>query len=368
MKLQSKRDRNNIPKNSFHSKIKVFKILIYIIIILLLTGAGIVLMGKMEDIIEGRGIVAGKREYYMKSRVRSTISEINFRSGDFVKKGQIMLTLDDRDYQEHCLKLQSSISELEAEIKAAESALAALRLDPLPKEYRHSEISLKEFQSRSVREKESLNAYRNLQKSGAVPLVEINKREIDFIHNQSELQRMQRDVELISKGLGNAIIKENEDKLALLKIRLKNLEKEADFYKKHKSDYTFVAPEDGVISNIPTKIGIYVDTGDDVITFAADGEKKFIASIHEKDIYKIQEGQKVRVKSSQYNYFEHGYFYGKVYAIDELPRENGSTAYYTVRIKLEDKPSKPLRLGSTGGVEILTGRDFIFKIIFDNFR
>ncbi len=368
MKLQSKRNRDNIPKNSFHSKIKLFRILIYVIIFLLLSGAGIILMGKMEDVIDGRGIVAGKREYYMKSRVRSTISNIYFRSGDFVKKGQLMLTLDDRDYQEHCLKLQNSIAELEAEIKVAESALNALRLDPLPKEYRHSEISYTEFKERLTREKESLAAYRNLQKSGAVPLVEINKREIDFIHNQGELQRMQRDVELLRQGLAGAIIKENEDKLALLKIRLANLKKEADFYLKHKSDYAFVAPEDGIISNIPTKIGIYVDAGDDVVTFAADGEKKFIASIHEKDIYKIQEGQKVRVKSSQYNYFEHGYFYGKVYAIDELPREVGNIAYYTVRIMLEDKPSKPLRLGSTGGVEIMTGRDFIFKIIFDNFR
>ncbi|MBR2509397.1 MAG: HlyD family efflux transporter periplasmic adaptor subunit [Lentisphaeria bacterium] len=365
MKTGYKRDRSDVPKNSFQSKIKIFRILILVVIFLLLCAVGIVMMCKMEDIVEGRGTVAGRREYYMKSRVRSTIREIKFRSGDFVKKGQVMLTLDDRDYQEHCLKLRSSIVELEAEIRSADAALAALRIDPLPKEYRHSKITLDEFKKREVREKESLMAFRNLQKSGAVPLVEINKREIDFIHNQSELKRAERDVKLIENGLAQKIISKKEAELNLLKVRLENLKKEYDFYLKHKVDYTFVAPEDGYVSMIPTKIGIFVDVGEDIITFAAQGDKKFLALIHEKDIYKIQEKQKIRMKSSQYNYFEHGYFYGSIYAIDEIPRQIGDVSYYTVRIMLEDKPAKPLRLGSTGGVEILTGRDFIFKILFD---
>lgn len=365
MKIGYKRDRFGVPKNSFQSKIKIFKILILMVVFLLLCAIGIVLMCKMEDIVEGRGTVAGRREYYMKSKVRSSIREILCRNGDFVKKGQVMLTLDDRDYQEHCLKLQNSISELETEIRAAEASLAAIRIDPLPKEYRHSKITLDEYKKREVREKESLAAYRNLQKSGAVPLVEINKKEIDFIHNQSELQRAERDVKLIDSGLGQKIIAQNEAELQLLKVRLENLKKEYDFYLKHKSDYVFVAPEDGYISMIPTKIGIFVEIGEDIVTFAAKGDKKFLALIHEKDIYKIQEKQKIRMKSSQYNYFEHGYFFGSIYAIDEIPRQIGDTSYYTVRIMLEDKPSKPLRLGSTGGVEILTGRDFIFKILFD---
>lgn len=368
MKITGKRQKYDIPKNSFQSKVKLFRILIFIIFCMLMSGVFIILLCKMEDIVEGRGTVAGKREYYMKSRVRSTISNICFRSGDFVKKGQIMLTLDDRDYQEHCLKLRSAISELQSEIKAAEAALQAAKLDPLPKEYRHAEISLKEFSERIIRERESLSAYRNLQKSGAVPLVEINKKEIDFIHNQGELERIKRDVALIKNGLPQAIINQKEAELALLKTRLSNLQKELEFYLHHKSDYVFTAPEDGYVSNIPTKIGIYIEVGEDIITFAAQGEKRFLAQIHEKDIYKIQEGQKIRVKSSQYNYFEHGYFTGKIYAIDELPRIIGDTPYYTVRINLDEKANKPLRLGSTGGVEILTGRDFIFKIIFDNFR
>ncbi len=368
MKITGKRQKYDIPKNSFLRKAKLFRILFFIIFCMLMTGVCVILLCKMEDIVEGRGIVAGRREYNMKSRVRSTISNIYFRSGDFVKKGQVMMTLDDRDYQEHCLKLRSSIAELQAEIKAAESALEAARLDPLPKEYRHAEISLKEFAERIVREKESLSAYRNLQKSGAVPLVEINKKEIEFIHNQGEFERIKRDVVLIKKGLPQAIINQKEAELALLKTRFTNLQKELDFYLRHKSDYIFIAPEDGYVSNIPTKIGIYIEAGEDVITFAAQGEKRFLAQIHEKDIYKIQEGQSIRVKSSQYNYFEHGYFTGKIYAIDELPRRIGDTPYYTVRINLDEKENKPLRLGSTGGVEIMTGRDFIFKIIFDTFR
>ena len=103
MKISAKRQKYDIPKNSFHKKAKLFRVLILIIFLLIISGLSMILLCKMEDIIEGRGIVAGKREYLMKSRVRSTISGIFFKSGDFVRKGQLMLTLDDRDYQEHCL-------------------------------------------------------------------------------------------------------------------------------------------------------------------------------------------------------------------------------------------------------------------------
>ena len=225
MKITAKRQKYDIPKNSFQRKAKIFRVLILLICFLILACISMILLCKMEDIIEGRGIVAGKREYYMKSRVRSTISGIFFRSGDFVKKGQIMLTLDDRDYQENCLKLKNSISELEAEIKAAESALTASRLDPLPKEYRHAEISLKEYTQRIALEKESLTAFRNLQKSGAVPFVEINRREIEFIHNQGELERIQRDVRLIKNGLPQAIIGQKEAELALLSSEIDDFKK-----------------------------------------------------------------------------------------------------------------------------------------------
>lgn len=179
---------------------------------------------------------------------------------------------------------------------------------------------------------------------------------------------MERDVRLIKSGLAKAIINEKTTQLNLLKVRLDNLRRESEFYQQHQQDYVFVAPEDGYISSIPTKLGIYVDTGDDIIVFAASGDKKFVANIDEKDIYKIQEGQKIRVKSSQYNYLEHGYFEGEIYAIDELPRIVNGSNTYSVRIYLKDKPDKPLRLGSTGGVEIMTGKDFIFKILFDNMR
>jgi len=76
----------------------------------------------------------------------------------------------------------------------------------------------------------------------------------------------------------------------------------------------------------------------------------------------VRENQKVRIASSQYNYFEYGYFTGKVFAIDELPLAVGSRNCYAVRILL-DENKLPLRLGSTGDAEIIVGRDYIFRVL-----
>ena len=135
-------------------------------------------------------------------------------------------------------------------------------------------------------------------------------------------------------------------------------------------DYEVLLKKTSFVKNKKVKVFLVVlfIFGMGLMIYVGEKFRLQLVGNYEKDIYKIQEGQHIRVKSSQYNYFEHGYFTGKIYAIDELPRLIGNTPYYTVRINLDDRPDKPLRLGSTGGVEILTGRNFIFKIIFDNLR
>ena len=127
-------------------------------------------------------------------------------------------------------------------------------------------------------------------------------------------------------------------------------------------EYRFLAPEDGVISYIPTKLGTYVEPGQSLIQFAAGRERKFIAYIDEVEIFKIEEGQPVRISSSQYSIYEYGYFSGEVMYISELPQERAGRMYYPVFIRVTNEP-QPLRLGSSGEARISTGRDRIIRTI-----
>ena len=90
--------------------------------------------------------------------------------------------------------------------------------------------------------------------------------------------------------------------------------------------------------------------------FSANQNKKVIALIDEKQIFKVAPNQPVRM----YNYLDYGYFSGKVTDIYQLPVEKNGINYYPVRIVL-DEEQYPLRFGSGCEVTIVTGSD---RIIF----
>ncbi len=348
--------------NSFQAKLKVFRKLALIIFCLIACGVGMTLFGKMDDIVYGRGVVEGLREYEIKSTVQSRISALHFRPGDNVRKGDLLLEIDDRELKQKHLQLSHKIMELEAELKLKEAQLALTRHDPLPKEYRHTSIQVQEAREKEVKSRRELQTFRDLRAKDAIAEMELQRKEIEYIQHQAELKRHEEDFQKLRTGMAAKIIAAAEAEINWLKSRLEGRKKELIMLESQLSEYQFRAPEHGTLAYIPTKIGEYVAPGDTLAILAADGPRKFKAYVNEKDIYKVREGNKVRMASSQYNYFEYGYFEGTVYAIEELPQQQGTHNCYAVRIRM-DKKANTLRLGSTGEAEIVVGRDFIFRVL-----
>ncbi len=349
-------------KYNFRERIHFIRKLVWVLLILILCGVGLLMLGRMEDTVEGRGAVHGQREYELKSFVRSRIVSLACRPGDTVRKGQLLLELDDRELRETILKTDNQIAELKAEIAVSRAALKALRHDPLPKEYRHTEIALQEYRERESQSKRELAIFETLAKKGVASKLELEQRRMNYINNLTELQKLQSDFTKLRQGFAEDIIAQAEAEIVLKEQRLKSLESERVMLDAHRDDYKITAPENGIVGYIPTKVGIYVEPGLMLAVVVAEGARKFIVYIDEKDIYQVQEGQKVRIRSNQYNYFEYGYFYGKVYAVDELPEIRGRSNCYAVHVFL-NHGALPLRVGSTGTADIIVGKDFIFKIL-----
>ncbi len=339
---------------SFRRQLKVIRWLILTLFLLMVGVAAILFFCSMNEEVPGRGVVVGLRSYDLKSSVQSRISKIHFREGDQVKAGDILLELDDRQVA-NLLEIQkNSIQELEAEIIVKEWSLKLLRSDPLPEEYRHTKIALEESRTRTDTSAMELETYRKLYEKKVVSEMEFHRREMDHTRNKAELEKLETDYAKLEAGLAEQIIGLAESELAMLRVRLAGRHKELQLSERQMEEYRFVAPEDGTITYIPTKIGAYVEPGQVMVQLAAAGGKKFIAYIDETEVYKIREGQEVRISSSQYSTFEYGYFHGEVLYVGELPEERGGKTVYPVFILMTDEP-QPLRLGSTGEAKITVG-------------
>lgn len=349
-------------RSLIHRQFRIFRKIVLTIFLLLTAMLMIMIFGIMEDQVEGIGAVAGIREYHIKSLVNARTTRILHWEGQEVARNTPLLEFDARNQHDRIALINNEIKELELEIGVKEKALVILRKDPLPEYYRHTKIALDEAESKFQRSQYELEVYTKLFQQQVISRREILKIEMEHLANETTLKRLREDWKKLQDGMAKQILEQAEDELGLLNQRLANKKKELELEAKHLDDYIIYAPDTGIITEIPPRPGGYFEKGEIVVKVAANRNKKVIAMIDEKQIFKVEKGQKVKIASRQYNYFDYGFFDGEVDEIYQLPENVNGTNFYPVKIILINEPY-PLRFGSTCEVTIITGHERIIFVL-----
>ena len=349
-------------KFNFQRLLKTFRRIGYIIALLFLVLFLIIVFGKMNDEVSGKGIVAGIREYDLKSLVDAPSIKIFHHEGDEVPAGEPVMELDSRNQREKITLLKHQLQELETIVSAKEKALAILKRDPLPDYYRNTELELEAAKERLKLAEKEFQVYSTLYEKKAVTRKEFLQIELNLLSSRMTYQRLERDVKRLEDGMAQQIIARAKDELQQYKHQLSAKKDELAMETRRLDDYIIKAPDSGILTDIPPRPGNYYTKGDAVAKFAANKYKKVIGLIPENQIYKVRRGQRVRIEANQYNYLDYGYFYGQVDAIYQLPEKVDGYYYYPVKVVLTNE-RMPLRFGSGCKVTIITGRERVLALL-----
>ena len=359
-----KRERKNFlaGHSGVRNRFRVFRRIVVAILCLFMTIVLIMCFGRMDDVVEGRGTVVGIREYDLKTLVSAKTVRIYHHEGEEVKRGDILVEFDSRDQRDKIAMLKHELEELLHEQEVKEQSLKILRKDPLPDYFRHTKLQLEEAKERFARNEHELKVYTDLFNRKAITRREFLRVELDHLNSNMALKRLNEDWKKLQSGMAKDIVIKAEKELELLKKRISGKRKEIDLATKQLEDFKLVAPDVGVLTDIPPRPGGFYERGEVVVKFSANQNKKVIALVDEKQIFKVAPGQKVRIYCQQYNYLDYGYFTGQVTDIYQLPVKDNGVNYYPVRIVLSDE-QYPLRFGAGCDVSIVTGRDRIMFVI-----
>ncbi len=349
-------------KFNFQKQLKFFRRTGFVAIVLLVVLLMVVLFGSMDDEVRGSGSVAGIREYDIKALVNAQSVKIFHHEGEVVKAGEVIMELDSRNQRDKIALIEHEIKQLTTEVSAKEKELALLIRDPLPDYYRNTEIELDAAKEKLNLAEKEFEVYSDLYEKKTVTRKEFLQVELNLLSARLTVRRLERDRKRLSDGMAQQIIDRVNLELRQLKERLAGKKDELVMAVRHLDDYIVRAPDSGVLTEIPPRPGNYYTKGDIVAKFAANRYKKVIGMIHERQIYKVEPGQLVRIESEQYNYLDYGYFYGKVDVVYQLPVEVGKEKYYPVKILLSEE-KMPLRFGSGCEVTIITGRERIIALL-----
>ena len=359
-----KRKRENLlaGHSGVRNRFRVFRRIVAAILCLVLTIILIMCFGSMDDVVEGKGTVVGIREYDLKTLVSAKTVRIHHHEGEQVRRGDILVEFDSRDQRDKIAMLKHELEELLHEQEVKEQSLKILRKDPLPDYFRHTKLQLEEAKERFARNEHELKVYTDLFNRKAITRREFLRVELDHLNSNMALKRLNEDWKKLQSGMAKDIVIKAEKELELLKKRIAGKRKEITLASKQLEDFKLVAPDVGVLTDIPPRPGGFYERGEVVVKFSANQNKKVIALIDEKQIFKVAPGQKVRIYCQQYNYLDYGYFTGRVTDIYQLPVKENGVNYYPVRIVLSDE-QYPLRFGAGCEVSIVTGRDRIMFVV-----
>jgi HlyD family secretion protein len=234
--------------------------------------------GPIRSLVSTNGKVEPLRNFEAHAPIATTVKRLLVKEGDRVKRGQLLVQLDDAD-------IRAKAASAQAQIRAAQADQSALKTGGTQEEVITLNSQL--IKARSAREtaQRNLEALRRLQQQGAASAGEVRQAE-------DTLQRAEADLSLLEQKQ-----KERYSPPEVARIEAQSTEADAAYASAenslHKS--TVLAPFDGVIYSVPVKEGAFVQGGELLLQEANLSNVLVRAFVDEPDVGRLQVGQKVEI-------------------------------------------------------------------------
>jgi HlyD family secretion protein len=232
----------------------------------------------IRSVVSTNGKIEPAQNFEAHAPVNTTVRKLYVREGDRVKKGQLLLQLDDAEARSQAARAQ-------AELKGAQANVQAVHQGGSQEEVITLQAQITKARSARDTAERNVDAFKRLQEEGAASAGEVRDA-------QNALQRSQADYDLLMQKQ-----KDRYSKPEVEHVTAQDSEAQAAYDAAqdilHKSN--IVAPFDGVVYALPVKQGAYVQAGD-LLLQEADLSKVLVrAYVDEPDIGRLVPGQKTEV-------------------------------------------------------------------------
>lgn len=232
--------------------------------------------GSIRSLVSTNGKVEPVQNFEAHAPIATTVKRLLVKEGDHVRKGQLLLELDDSDIRTRALRAQ-------AQIKTAQANLAATKNSGTQEEL--ITLGTQLIKARSARDfaQRNLDAYRRLQQQGAASPGEVRHAEETLASAQADVSMLeQKQKDRYSPPEIARTVAEAAEAQAAYEDAVDALSKSSVH-----------APFGGTVYSLPVKQGAFVQTGD-LLVQEADLSKVLVrAFVDEPDIGRLQIGQRV---------------------------------------------------------------------------
>lgn len=294
--------------------------------------------GPIEEIVTAvsAGTVKSRRDATLSAEVSGRVVEVRVGEGDSVRKGEILARLSDPE-----LAKQVDASRGDAAQAEALLAQAVARREEAERKHRSDVV-----RAASNLRKEERDHERAMELFRGGFLSKSEKEQAD-----ARLVNMKEDARLAA--IGEVSLRAIDREIASLRARAAAARATLAAFEERRAKLSITSPFAGMVTSKTIEVGESKQPGAPLFVVADPRDIYIEAPIDESESAKVREGQKVRLFPDAYLGETFSGVVSEVRPTIEVSKEVARAN--TIEVRPESSP-RPLRLGMSVDVEVLTGR------------
>ena len=297
------------------------------------------------------------------SKISGYVTEVHVKDNQFVKKGDTLVILDNRDQKMALESAQAALGTARSNISTAKASTnaASQNINSTNAAIATATAQIEAAKVNVWKTSQDLKRYSNLVKDHTITQQQYETALAAKQSADRQLQVLvdQRNQVSQQTGIVNSQTAASSEQIGVASSVAKQREVDVENAKLMLSYTIILAPEDGFVSKVSTQKGQFVQAGSQLFSLVRDNSAWIVANFKETQLAKMVEGQKVDVEIDA---FPDHQFEGVVSSFSPatgstfsiLPPDNASGNFVKVvqrlpvRIdfeKLDPKIAKKLRAG-----------------------
>lgn len=285
--------------------------------------------------------------YPILPRVGGPVLEVKVQDNQLVKKGDVLATLDQADYQQRVNAAEAALAAAQANVVAARAGVATAQAN-----VRTAQSTIGVSEANRARLQKDLQRSTFLRQQDIIP-----QSEYDAVQANLRATSAQRATAADQVLVARQQVAAAQQQVAVAEAVVKQRQADLDNANLQLSYTTITASGDGIVSKKSVQPGQVVAPGQQLMGLVASGNTWIIANFKETQLENMREGQKVAVEVDAYPNEE---FEGHIQSLSAatgarfalLPPDNASGNFVKVTQRVPVKivldkvdPQHPLRAG-----------------------
>jgi len=234
--------------------------------------------GTIRSVVSTNGKVEPLQNFEAHAPIGTTVRKLLVRECDHVKKGQLLVQLDDA-------KARSQAAQAKAQVLAAEADFSAVEKGGNREEVLTLESQIVKARTESDTAQRNLDALRRLRQQGAASPGEIKNAE-------DQLKRANADLNLLLQKQKNRY---SQPEIARVEAQKSEAQAAYAAAEDLLNQLNIRAPFDGVVYSLPVLPGAYLNPGDLVLQEADLSKVRVRAFVDEPDVGRLAPGDRIDV-------------------------------------------------------------------------